>query len=84
MGVKVDGQELSRSATNLVEYFKETTGYNDSARVVEEAIFTIWELVKIERSRSKTEPTLPASEVLGTIKSFMRFKGDEKRIEFEY
>jgi len=74
--------QISEKANRLLEAYKESTGLGDNARVVEEALYTIYELLKLEKERSKTEPTVPASEFIGAIATFRRF-GDPK-VEFKY
>jgi len=56
--------QISEKANRLLEAYKESTGLGDNARVVEEALYTIYELLKLEKERSKTEPTVPASEFI--------------------
>jgi len=70
---------LGKRGKELLDDYMESTGYQDESRVVEEALFTIHELIQLAQQRSKTEPTIPAELFLGIISSFTRFKK-----EFEY
>jgi hypothetical protein len=77
---KINGNTLSEKASELIKKFAETTGLGDDARVVEESVFTIFELLKLARQRSKTEPDIPAEQFIGIIGTFERFG----KVEFEY
>lgn len=65
---------LSDKAKELLDKYRETTGLGDEARVVEEALFTIHELLALAEKRSKSEPNIPAELFMGIISTFQRFK----------
>jgi len=85
MGIKVNDQEISEKAGKIIEAFQVSTGLNTPERVVEELAFTVYELVKVVQSRSKTEQTIPAEKLVGIVSSFLRFEDDlEKLFGFKY
>jgi len=85
MGIKVNNQEISEKAEKIIEAFQVSTGLNTPERVVEELAFTVYELVKVVQSRSKTEQTIPAEKLVGIVSSFLRFEDDlEKLFGFKY
>ncbi|MDH5390584.1 MAG: hypothetical protein OEZ18_06300 [Candidatus Bathyarchaeota archaeon] len=62
-----------------------STGLGTPERVVEELAFTVYELLKVVQSRSKTEQTIPAEKLVGIVSSFLRFEDDmEKLFAFKY
>lgn len=73
---------ISEKAKQLLDAYKKSTGIDDESRVTEECLFAIYELLKLSKERSKTEPTIPADAFLGIISTFQRF--GEVKIEFEY
>lgn len=73
---------ISKKAKALLDAYKDSTGIEDDSRIVEECLFAIYELLKLSKERSKTEPTIPADAFLGIISTFQRF--GEVKIEFEY
>lgn len=85
MAVKVNDQEISEKAGKIIEAFQISTGLGTPERVVEELAFTVFELVKVVQSRSKTEQTIPAEKLIGIVSSFLRFEDDlEKLLGFKY
>jgi hypothetical protein len=85
MGIKVNDQEISEKAGKIIEAFQVSTGLSTPERVVEELAFTVYELVKVVQSRSKTEQTIPAEKLVGIVSSFLRFEDDlEKLFGFKY
>jgi hypothetical protein len=73
---------ISEKAKKLLDAYKQSTGIEDESRVVEECFYTIYELLKLAKERSKTEPTIPADAFLGIVSTFQRF--GEVKVEFEY
>lgn len=85
MAVKVNDQEISEKAGKIIEAFQISTGLGTPERVVEELAFTVFELVKVVQSRSKTEQTIPAEKLIGIVSSFLRFEDDlERLLGFKY
>jgi hypothetical protein len=85
MAVKVNDQEISEKAGKIIEAFQISTGLGTPERVVEELAFTVFELVKVVQSRSKTEQSIPAEKLIGIVSSFLRFEDDlEKLLGFKY
>ena len=73
---------ISDKAKKLLDAYKDSTGMDDDSRVVEECLYTIYELLKLAKERSKTEPNIPADAFLGIVSTFQRF--GEVKAEFEY
>jgi hypothetical protein len=64
---------LSDKAKKLLEEFKIGTGYNDDSRIIEEALFTISELIEVAKTRDKSRTEIPADRFIGIIGTFTRF-----------
>jgi hypothetical protein len=73
---------ISDKAKKLLDAYQKSTGIEDESRVVEECFYTIYELLKLAKERSKTEPNIPADAFLGIVSTFQRF--GEVKVEFEY
>ncbi len=73
---------IGEKAKKLLDAYKISTGIEDDSRVVEECFYTIYELLKLAKERSKTEPNIPAEAFLGIVSTFHRF--GEVKVEFEY
>lgn len=69
--------ELSNKGKELLEQYKRGTGFDEESRVVEEALFTIYELLQVVKSRDKTRTEIPADRFIGIISTFMRFERPE-------
>jgi hypothetical protein len=72
--------ELSAKAEEIVKKFVETTGLPNDSRVIEECIFTVYDLLKLESQRSKTETAIPVEAFTGLINTFQRFG----KVDYEY
>lgn len=72
--------DLSEKAQEIVEKFVKSTGLPNEGRVIEECIFTVYDLIKLNGERSKTETTIPVEAFSGIINTFQRFG----KVEYEY
>ena len=69
--------EFSNKGRELLEQYKRATGFDEDSRVIEEALFTIYELLQVVKSRDKTRTEIPADRFIGIIGTFMRFERPE-------
>lgn len=70
--------EISTKAKTLLEEFKENSGLATDERVIEEAIFTIKEMLELANTRSKTDTNISAERFLGVLSTFTRFSSDKR------
>jgi hypothetical protein len=80
MAITVNDKEIGEKASKIIDVFTVSTGLGTPERVVEELAFTVFELVKVVKTRSKTEQTIPAEKLVGIVSSFLRFEGDMERL----
>ena len=69
--------ELSSKGRELLDQYRRATGFDDESRVIEEALFTIYELLQVVKNRDKTRTEIPAERFIGIISTFMRFERAE-------
>jgi len=55
-----------------VEQYAKTTGYGSRDRAVEELVFAVYELLKIDRERN-----ISLEEFRGVLKTFRRFEDEQ-------
>ncbi len=63
---------ISKKAADLVEHYAMTTGYGSRDRVIEELVFAVYELLKIDRERN-----ISLEEFRGVLKTFRRFETEQ-------
>ncbi len=68
---------ISDKANELLCEYRESTGFGDDSRVIEEALFTIHELIQVVKDRDKTRTDLPAERFVGIIAAWRRFERKE-------
>ena len=68
---------ISDKANELLTEYKDSTGFGDDSRVIEEALFTIHELIQVVRDRDKTRTDIPAERFVGIISTWRRFERKE-------
>ena len=71
---------LSEKAEEIIKKFMKSTGLPDESRVIEECVFTVYDLIRLDSERSKTETTVPVEAFTGIINTFQRFG----KVEFQY
>ena len=68
---------IGDKANELLSEYKDSTGFGDDSRVIEEALFTIHELIQVVKDRDKTRTDLPAERFVGIIATWRRFERKE-------
>jgi hypothetical protein len=69
--------ELSNKGRELLDQYLRATGFENESRVIEEALFTIYDLLQVVKTRDKTRTEIPADRFIGIISTFMRFERPE-------
>ena len=69
--------ELSAKGRELLDQYRRGTGFDDESRVIEEALFTIYELLQVVKTRDKTRTEISAERLIGIVSTFMRFERAE-------
>lgn len=64
---------VGEKADELLKKFKSDSGLDSDSRVLEEALFTIHEMIELAKGRSKTDTDISADRFLGILSTFTRF-----------
>jgi len=68
---------ISDKANELLSEYRDSTGFGDDSRVIEEALFTIHEMIQVVKDRDKTRTDIPVDRFVGIISTWRRFERKE-------